>query len=259
MKRGSAGVSHGARGNVLVNPTITGNATGVPKTLSQSGIPFIKLSSGSMGNNGAVTALTALPTTYTSGAWAWFPAGSVAAGVPASASWLWFVASSATAGTVYNSTYISGTPTIGTTTAFVTTGPGAFVGDTGDITGPSLTVAANSIGANGLLRYWTQFSFNNTAGAKTGKAKFGGTTWMTLTGANSFSIYDVREIRNLGLTNAQSGPNVIELPMNTTKAIATYAAIDTTASQTLTFTLTAAVATDHTILDGYTVQVQYAA
>src|ERR1043165_8686523 len=118
-----------------------------PVGLSTSGIPFIKASSGTMGNNCAISAMTALPRTFSGGAYLWLPAGAIAAGVPAAASWYWFVASSTTAGTCYNSTYTSGTPTAGTLTAFSTTGPGAFTGSASAMPGPSLTGPASTLGA----------------------------------------------------------------------------------------------------------------
>lgn len=67
----------------ITGGTITG--TNVPYVFSRTGIPFIVAPTGTMGNNGAVTMGTALPTTYSGGAWIWYPAGAVAAGTPASA------------------------------------------------------------------------------------------------------------------------------------------------------------------------------
>ena len=177
---------------------------GGPTVLASSGIAFVKASTGSMGNNGAVTAMTALPRILTNGAWMWFPAGAVAAGVPASASWLWFVGSSTTAGTVYNSTYTSGQPTVGTTTAFATTGPGAFTGSTSTIAGPVITMPASLMGINGSVHLRTGFEANNTGGAKATYFKFGSaaTTSLSSISTNLSGINDV-VVTNRGITNVQ--------------------------------------------------------
>jgi hypothetical protein len=150
---------------------------GVPWMLSKAGIPFIKAPTGTMANNCAVTFGTALPRIYANGAWVWYPAGAVAAGTPATASWLWTVMSSTTVGTCYNSTYSTGTPTIGTTTAYATTGPGAFAGDTGEVTTITISMPAGSMGLNGLLEWLINFSTVSNANSKTVKFKFGGTTY----------------------------------------------------------------------------------
>src|SRR5690349_20306203 len=79
----------------ITNPTVSGIPVGIPYVLAQCGIPFIKASSGTMGNNGALSGLTALPTTYAK-AFIWLPAGAIAAGVPAAATWYYVQMSSTT-------------------------------------------------------------------------------------------------------------------------------------------------------------------
>lgn len=211
-----------------------------------------------MGNNGALTGLTALPRTYSSGGYIWLPAGAIAAGVPAAASWYWFVGSSTTAGTVYNSTYTSGHPRPGTATAFATTGPGAFTGDTGTIVGPSITVPANSMGINGRVEVSDARMFNNTAGNKINKVKLGGTDIFTTTETTQIShVLGMAYAQNRGVTGAQSIGYFYSTSNGSVSGtnIVIDGAIATTADTTVTFTFAVAVATDYSVLENYRVTV----
>lgn len=246
-------------GSVLAEGVLT-PAANPPQpltVLSVSGIPFIKASSGTMGNNGAVSAMTALPRTYSSGAYLWLPAGAIAAGVPASASWYWFVASSTTAGTVYNSTYTSGKPQPGTLTAFATTGPGAFTGSTAVVTAISIPVPANAMGRNGRVEIYTSISVNNSGGDKSPAIKWGGdacwgATFTTQTSSVqhcSITNRGVLSVQNLSAIYASSAANVsgtnvaVDSTQNTASAI------------NATVTLYTATATDHVILENHRIEV----
>lgn len=226
--------------------------------LSMSGIPYIKASSGTMGNNGAVSAMTALPRTFSAGACLYLPAGAIAAGVPAAAEWYWFVGSSTTAGTVYNSICTTtGTPRVGTLTAFATTGPGAFAGLTTTPNVLTITVPANLMGVNGQVQIDLATQENTTAGNKAYTLKFGTSTcWaQTLTTQASATVYC--QINNRGVANSQA----LEYQYAHSSAGGTGAAqlLDgveaTTANVNVTFTINTAVATDHAILESYRVVV----
>lgn len=225
--------------------------------LSVSGIPFIKASSGTMGNNGAVSAMTALPRIYSSGAYLWLPAGAIAAGVPASAAWYWFVASSTTAGTVYNSTYTSGTPTPGVLTAFATTGPGAFTGSTSTVTAASLTLPANLMGRNGQVWLTSGDTYNNNAGNKAFAMKFGATNcWAQTTMTIQLSLMATCTITNRGVLTAQTLAYMYSHNGGGTGLVAAFdAAENTAANVTIAFTMSTATATDHAILESYSVTV----
>ena len=229
----------------------SGKAPDSQTVLLVSGVPFIKASSGTMGNNGAVSAMTALPKTYSSGAWLYLPAGAVAAGVPSSASWLWFVASSTTAGTVYNSTYTSGPVSVGVTTAFVTTGPGAFTGSTATINGPTITIPAGLMGRNGRLEIIEGVAYNNTAGNKITGLSFGGST-TSVTETTGVSGQMTFNVTNRGLTNVQTQTRTsINAAAATSVTSLADFTVDTTANVTLNLTLNTAAATDHDILENY--------
>src|SRR6185369_16428390 len=173
------------------------------QVIVQSGIPFIKASSGTMGNNCAISVMTAMVRTYSSGAYIWLPAGAIAAGVPAAASWYWFVGSSTTAGTCYNSTYTSGVPVPGTLTAFSTTGPGGFTGSTATVTALSVTVPANSMGPTGRLDVEAVFVDNTTGGNKVPFFKWGASSLFGATFTSQASIWASAWVQNKGVTNVQ--------------------------------------------------------
>lgn len=245
---------------VSAQTAVLGPAANPPQpitVISSSGIPFIKASSGTMGNNGAVSAMTALPRTYSSGAYLWLPAGAIAAGVPASAAWYWFVASSTTAGTVYNSTYTSGTPVPGTLTAFATTGPGAFTGSTSTVTAVSLTLPANLMGRNGQVWLTSSDTFNNNAGNKAFAMKFGATNcWAQTTMTTQLSLMATCTITNRGVLTAQTLAYMYSHNGGGTGLVAAVdAAENTAANVTIAFTMSTATATDHAILESYNVNV----
>lgn len=249
----------------LSNIAITGGTiigTNAPYVLALSGVPVISLSSGTMGNNGAVSALTALNRTYNMGAWVWLPAGAVAAGIPAAAGYLWFVGTSTTAGTVFNSTWNGvGAPPVGTTTAFVTTGPGAFTGDIAEIVGPTITLPANAMGPNGFIEVESLWSFTNSAGTKTHRVRFGGAAgaqFLSLGSTTTASFGDKRFIVNTGLTNSQLGGvtgNAGASYWGASPSTPMTASVDTTASTTIVLSLQKGTATDNECLEFFKIVV----
>lgn len=222
--------------------------------ISSSGIPFIKASSGIMGNNGAVSAMTALPRTYSGGAYLYLPANAISAG--SAAGWYWFVASSTTAGTVYNSTYTSGHPSVGVTTAFSTTGPGAFTGATGsNLAGPSLTIPGGLMGRNGRFMVDMGVSNNNSVNTKTTAVTFGGTACVSLTASSAINAQSFCVIQNRGRTNVQSVAfRYINQAGSVSSGHTADFSVDTAQPVAVTFTVQAnTAATDHVIIEEYSV------
>ena len=151
-----------AAASVALTGVVTQSAgLSTPYTLASIGIPFVIVSSGSMGNNGALSGITAVKATYVN-AYVYLPADAISAG--SAAGWYYAVFSSTTAATVYDNVYTSGVPTIpGSPTAFVTTGPGAYTQTTGSYLSPMvITLPANSISANGFFTANVLVSTNNT-------------------------------------------------------------------------------------------------
>lgn len=255
------------RGQSLSVAAITGGSitgTNAPYTLSRSSIAFIWLSTGSIGNNGALSAITALPRVYSEGAYVWLPAGAIAAGVPAAASWYWCIFSSTTAGTIYNSTYTSGTPAVGVQTAFATTGPGAFTGSIAEAAGQTITVPAGAMGANGRIRTRLIIANNNSAGIKTPRLRFSGaagTVFFTDTLSTTTGVIVEVEISNRGSQSVQeqSWAALFGAASPHTVSSETGAgAIDTSAATTLVISGQRDTATDNLIIT-YEHQLAYAA
>jgi hypothetical protein len=155
----------------ITGGSISGQVTGVPVTQSKSALPMISVSTGSMANNGAISGLTALPFTYAS-CYLYLPTNAIVAG--SAAGWYYAQMSSATAGTVFNNTYTTGVPTIPTSpTAFATTGPGAFTGDT---TEQGITLPIPALLVTSEIEYRVVFQCNNNANVKTARVRFSGSS-----------------------------------------------------------------------------------
>jgi hypothetical protein len=237
--------------NVIQNMPAASSAN---PTLLQSGIPFILSSSGSVGNNCAITGLTSLPHTYAS-AFIWMKAGAIA--TSSTAGWYYFVSSSATAGACYNNTYTTGAPVIpASPTAFSTTGPGAFTQTTGsNITGPVVVVPGGSMSINGELDIDGASSSNNTAGAKQVNYTFGGSGTCYLQYIQSqVSAGWISRLRNRGVTGLQVALCQSGGEPGVSTNVFTYSSVDTTANQNLSFLLQLATATDYIVLEGYSVK-----
>lgn len=132
----------------------------------QMTVPFIISSSGSFGNNGALSGITAL-SRLSGPCYMWFPANAIAAGI--AAGWYYAVLGSSTTATVYNNTYTSGQPRVpASPTAFATTGPGAFTQSNPAATeSPQFTLVANTLGRYGTLQFDYKVNCNSSANFKT--------------------------------------------------------------------------------------------
>lgn len=215
-----------------------------PKVLNQSGFPMILPSSGSIANNGALTGLTALPTTYAN-CYMYFPANAIAAGV--AAGMYYVVMSSATAGTIYNNLYTSGEASIpASPTPFVTTGPGAYTQTIGaPITLLTSTITGGAMGIDGQLFIYPVWSHTNNGNSKIETLQLGGTTIGSWTQTNTVQAsYCVR------VSNKQSYTKQVVVPNATFGASAAallYLTKDTSTDLALTRTAQLAVATDYIV------------
>ena len=239
-------------GSVFTNPTLTGNVTGARGVIAQWAIPFIITSSGSIADNGALTGVTALPATFSAGAYCYFPANAISAG--SAAGWYWTKFSSTTAGTIYNSTYTTGIPTAGTDTAFATTGPGAYVGVITE-QGITIPVAAGLLGSKGAIIAQIAYGATNNANAKTARLRFGGsggTLYRDVSTASLTIFEDYRTIRNL-TSASQIGHSAGLLPF-TAGTSAVTSSVDTSAASELYVSATHAIVTDNAIIYGGTIE-----
>ena len=223
--------------------------------LAQSGIPFIFSSSGSMGNNGAVTGLTTLPTTYAS-AYIWMKTGAIASA--SVAGWYYFVGSSATAGTVYNNTYTSGMPTIpASPTAFATTGPGAFTQTTNSyVVGPSITLPGGTMGINGETTLeWTVVVPSN-GNSKYINGFFASTQLTNVALTTQVSETYMTSVTNRGVATVNvallgNSPDIF----GQAGAATNYTSTDTTADVALTIKFQLANAADYAVIESFSFKV----
>jgi hypothetical protein len=230
----------------ITGGTITG-VSGVPVKLSQWSTPVFIAPTGTMGNNGAVTLGTAMDRTYSEGMWMYFPAGAVAAGVPASATFLWTVCSTTTACTVYNSTFDGlSVPSDGVTTAYVTTGPGAYAGVTAATVAITVTVPANTLGATGAMFADWGVNHNGAAGNKTFEVLYSTTagTNYGFVGSTQSSGTVARTVIRNKTTGTQSGGTMVNYNGGSIASGIKFGASDTTASTTIVYRLTNATATN---------------
>lgn len=212
-----------------------GIALRTPFLLAKSTIPIVVVSTGTMGNNGAMSAITALTQAYPN-AFCVLPAGAVAAGVPAATSIYYCEFSSTTAATIYNvliaaTLDATGAPTVPTVkTAFATTGPGAFTGVTANVDTLTFTLPANALAARGELYCEVEFNYTNSATNKQAFVVFGGSNVLGVTQTTAVNPRALVSISNRGATNAQMGSVLFGTSTAASVLTPVFLAIDTTAN-----------------------------
>ena len=217
--------------------------------LFASSIPIISCSTGNVGNNGALTAITALATTYSAGAWVLYPTHAISASIPAAPAFYWTVFSSPTAGTIYNNVMpASGFPTPPiANTPFVTTGPGAFVGNTAATVLATIPLPAGQLGPNGKLWVKAECSFTNSGGTKTITVNLGATSFLAPAALTTNTNTEIEGlISNVSSLSVNKGS--VDVHGGTTVA-AVYGSINTAVAQNITFNNTNNTATDNFVLE----------
>lgn len=222
----------------------TSDASVLQRFLSTA-IPMILPSSGSVGNNGALTLTTALHAIYAQ-CYLYFPAGALYAGSIAGA--YYTAMTSTTQGTVYNDRYQGGVPSIPSSpTGITASGPGAYTQTTNvDITLLSTTLPGGLMGPCGALLIYPMFVNNNSAGNKSHKVWLAGVALYSESATTA--TFELRPFRvvNKGVPNANvtSGWQGFQagsaLPITST--------IDTSIDTTLLGTCKIVDATDYCIL-----------
>ena len=227
-----------------------------PRILGCSGIPVMVANSGTIATSGVVTLGTALPIAYR-GCFMYFPASAV---VGDATGGIYYVDmdTSTTVGTVYagkngvaNGVTSAFSPQIPSTLTAVVGSNAGYTGSTTETNLINVAIPAGTIGNNGQVRVTVNWSTNSTAGAKTGKVYLGVTqvaqsaAYTTSTGGTQMI-----GIRNRGVLNVQTA----RIIGGTSTGAATVAAIDTSVATFVNISVTTAVATDNTIIDGYTVE-----
>ena len=226
-------------------------AEGVPRVLKQWAVPVGIAPSGSVGSNGALTLGTALPVTYDSGIWLYFPAGAIAVG--SAAGLYWCRMGSTTAGTVYN-TVLNGSQEVPyippTDVPFVTTGPGAYTGVTSTVTVATAIVPGGAIGPNGtLLVQDVKAATNSAAGNKVVGVSLGGSSIGDKSIVNTSTNLH-RSVQNRGRQDRQIAERSNQSsPGYEASADFSRQAVDTSANQPFRITLLVETATNFLILE----------
>lgn len=228
--------------------TVSGKT--VPYVVEQWAVASGVAPSGVVGNNGALTLGTALPRTYSAGIYLYFPADAIYAGSAAGS--YWCVMSSTTAGTIYQET-LSGIPSyVAAPTSWVTTGPGAFVGSTAEISLASYSLAGNSLGNNGGYSSVQGWSTSNSASNKEIRIKYGGgNIYQITTITTSQSASHMAQFRNRGVSGEQICGSALAAAggLGTSSANIGSLSVNSSTNQTVLYTGKTSLATDYVILE----------
>lgn len=222
---------------------------GVSNIIS-NGIPIGLPSSGSIGNNGALTGIAALPKTYnTPGIYLYFPANAIASG--SAAGFYWVVMSSTTAGTIYNNVGNILDLVVPTSlTPFVTTGPGAYTQTTAEVSVIGKTVVANQINKTTVFKGYHQVVTALNANTKTIRYKFDSTTvWSKAIASKLISADAIVMASSGNQANQVSTRSDASLIGDYTTSSLGNTSINFTANTSLAITLSLGLATDFAILE----------
>jgi hypothetical protein len=228
-----------------------------PVILSQSGIPVLIPSSGNIGNNGALSGLTALPVAMAA-CFMYFPAGAIAAG---SAAGLYFVAMDTTSsGTIYNNTYAQGAAAAPQKLVpFVTVGPGAYVQTTAEVNLRQVTVPGGSMGPNGRSREFSLMEVPNNANLKTLRAYFDTLLHGNVAPTTTLSLRQEFFVQNTGSETAQRyavGTSGVAVTSGTQSAVNLLAGtVDTRVDKLVAITGQLGNAADYLISTAFSVEV----
>lgn len=129
-------------------------------------------------------------------------------------------------------------------------------GGTTETTLATITVPANSMGANGRLEIEALFSYTGGTDTWRPRIKFGGTTIheQAAFGSTNVSAFLVTRLFNRNATNSQVAPSVTQLNLSQNAGAVVTAAIDTTSSQDVVITGQLTNAADTITLEAYTVR-----
>lgn len=234
-----------------------GQAHSYGRILAQSAIPFVLPSSGTFtGGTGALSAITALPATYSGGCFMYFPAG---AGLPQGAGWYWTIMSSTTAGTVYNNVYSSGDPKVaspgsGVAGTAITSGAASYTQTTSTVYGPSHTLPGGALGKNGMLYLDHSWQTVNNANAKLGYCEVG-----AISSSTSLASVASRSVLRRFFNENSEAVNKLMNGWSTLDGTYSRGTVNTAADVTIRFGMDIDVATDYIVLEMFETTVRYGA
>lgn len=255
---GKLSIKGAISGNVKIQaPAVAGVDTiiYINRAIVSGIVPMILQSSGTMGANGALSAITAMQQ-YAS-CYMFFPAGRVFSG---SAAGLYYTTMlTTTTATVWNNAYTGGTPTIpASPTAVVDAGPGAYTQTLAAITVITNTVPGGSLGKSGNSVQKPIYSVPNNANAKTASIFFANSS-AAQSLASTRSSRTQFDFRNSQSESVNVAYAALATPFGSTVNAPLYTTINTAVDQTASITFALGVATDYMVLEAYILDVTYGA
>jgi len=242
--------------NQIANPS--GTPTFLTSLYAQCGVPMLLQSSGTVGNNGALTLTSATDITY-SNCYMTFPQGALFTNSPAGQYFTQM--SSHTVGVVYNNQYISGIPTIPTAAQLVpivATGPGAYIQPTGVLNSlVNFTFPGNVVGNNGAIRTLDTWAFINNTNSRGMSSAIGANNITGPTVTTALSSQQVQHVlRNRGLPTLQVNFGSGGTGIATSGSPVGLIAIDTTQPQTVSYNaILNTASTDWVVLEGFSFEI----
>jgi hypothetical protein len=138
----------------------------------------------------------------------------------------------------------------------------AHTGNTSETALATITIPANSMGPNGVLRVTIVMSMTNNANGKTGRVRLGGlagTSFAAVALANFQSWRHQTQIQNRNATNSQIATTDLQVGFGASTAAVITGARDTTSSQDLVISGTLTNSGDTITLESYLVEVCHGA
>lgn len=138
----------------------------------------------------------------------------------------------------------------------------SHTGNTNETALATISVPANSMGPNGVLRVTIVMSMTNNANGKTGRVRLGGlagTSFAAVALANFQSWRHQTQIQNRNATNSQIATTDLQVGFGASTAAVITGALDTTSSQDLVISGTLTNSGDTITLESYLVELCYGA
>ena len=209
-------------------------------------IPIIIPNSSTVATNGGIT-LTALPDTYSSGAWVYLPADAVVGGL---AGLYWTVFSSTTAGSVKTNfinpattEFIPYTPT-GTITTAVGSNSAYVTPTASDIALANITIPANSISIGSNIKTFCRVTCTSTSDDKIIKHLLGATT----IGSQTFTTSTGGSLSTAAFSRTAT-KQVLGSYGDSGVAATTFGAVNTAAASKIVVTGQLEAVTDYIVLE----------
>lgn len=130
----------------------------------------------------------------------------------------------------------------------------ATTGDTNENTLATITIPGDAMGANGIVRITTVFSYTNSANTKSLKVKFGGTTYQNTSVTTTASARYQSQIQNRNSVSSQVGGHVSGTFATSSGAPVT-SSINTAAEVTVLITGQNGLGSETITLESYLVEV----